>query len=176
MSAAIDFAVRSSAGGKTMGSVAGDEQANFIQVGAGDSISLNISQESVLGYQRVEGDLVVELADGRTVVLLGYFDAPEGVVNHLYLSSDNVITEVLLTDAGDGYLVAGYGPASAFDKWSPLDDLRFVDGDPVVAAALEKHILSAGGSEEAEVLYTRFRGKMPGVEALLKGRGLLDAA
>ena len=135
MSAAIDFAVRSSAGGKTMGSVAGDEQANFIQVGAGDSISLNISQESVLGYQRVEGDLVVELSDGRTVVLLGYFDAPEGVVNHLYLSSDNVITEVLLTDAGDGYLVAGYGPASAFDKWSPLDDLRFAENDPVVAAA-----------------------------------------
>jgi len=48
--------------------------------------------------------------------------------------------------------------------------------DPDTAARLEKHILSAGGSEEAEVLYTRFRGKMPGVEALLKGRGLLDAA
>jgi peptidyl-dipeptidase Dcp len=48
--------------------------------------------------------------------------------------------------------------------------------DPETAARLEKHILSAGGSEEAEVLYTRFRGKMPGVEALLKGRGLLDAA
>ncbi|MCC6863718.1 MAG: M3 family metallopeptidase [Rhodobacteraceae bacterium] len=47
--------------------------------------------------------------------------------------------------------------------------------DPAVAALLEKHILSAGGSEEAEVLYTRFRGKMPDVEALLKGRGLLDA-
>lgn len=48
--------------------------------------------------------------------------------------------------------------------------------DPDTAARLERHILSAGGSEEAEVLYTRFRGKMPGVEALLKGRGLLDAA
>lgn len=47
--------------------------------------------------------------------------------------------------------------------------------DPDTAARLERHILSAGGSEEAEVLYTRFRGRMPGVEALLKGRGLLDA-
>ncbi|AWB49926.1 hypothetical protein HYN69_16725 [Gemmobacter aquarius] len=135
MSAAIDFAVRSSAGGNTMGTVAGDEQANFVQVGAGDSISLNISKESVLGYQRVEGDLVVELADGRTIILLGYYDVPEGVVNHLYLSSDNNITEVLLSESGDGYLVADYGPVSAFDKWSPLDDLRFVEGDPVVASA-----------------------------------------
>ena len=44
--------------------------------------------------------------------------------------------------------------------------------DEDTAAKLEKHILSAGGSEEADVLYTKFRGKMPGVEALLRGRGL----
>ncbi|MCU0816822.1 MAG: M3 family metallopeptidase, partial [Cypionkella sp.] len=47
---------------------------------------------------------------------------------------------------------------------------------PEVAQRLERHILSAGGSEEAETLYLRFRGKMPGVEALLKGRGLMNAA
>ena len=48
--------------------------------------------------------------------------------------------------------------------------------DPETAGRLERFILSAGGSEEAEDLYVKFRGKMPGVEALLKGRGLLDAA
>ncbi|WP_435256502.1 M3 family metallopeptidase [Thioclava sp. FR2] len=48
--------------------------------------------------------------------------------------------------------------------------------DPETASRLEKYILSAGGSEEAEELYLKFRGKMPGVEALLKGRGLLDTA
>ena len=48
--------------------------------------------------------------------------------------------------------------------------------DANMAAKLEKHILSAGGSEEADELYLKFRGKMPGVEALLKGRGLMDAA
>jgi peptidyl-dipeptidase Dcp len=48
--------------------------------------------------------------------------------------------------------------------------------DPATARALENHILSAGGSADAEALYLRFRGRMPGVEALLKGRGLLDAA
>lgn len=135
MSAAIDFAVRSSAGGTTNGIVGGEDQANFIQVGAGDSISLNVSKESVLGYQRVDSDLVVELADGSTVVLLGWFNAPEGVVNHLYLSSDGQIAEVLLSPGSDGYMVADYGPTSALDKWSPLDDLRFDSGDPVVASA-----------------------------------------
>jgi peptidyl-dipeptidase Dcp len=45
-----------------------------------------------------------------------------------------------------------------------------------VAARLETHILSAGGSQEADALYTAFRGRMPGVEALLRGRGLVDAA
>lgn len=47
---------------------------------------------------------------------------------------------------------------------------------PETAAKLERFILSAGGSEDAEALYLKFRGKMPEVEALLKGRGLLDAA
>jgi peptidyl-dipeptidase Dcp len=44
--------------------------------------------------------------------------------------------------------------------------------DPETAKALEDHILSRGGSEDAEALYLRFRGRLPGVEALLKGRGL----
>jgi peptidyl-dipeptidase Dcp len=48
--------------------------------------------------------------------------------------------------------------------------------DPRVAERLETHILSAGGSQEADALYTAFRGRMPGVEALLRGRGLVDAA
>ena len=48
--------------------------------------------------------------------------------------------------------------------------------DAGTAEKLERFILSAGGSREAEELYTAFRGRMPGPEALLKGRGLLDAA
>ncbi len=79
--------------------------------------------------------------------------------------------------SGDGYSSGYYSY-----MWSEVMDAdafaAFEEAggpfDPAVAALLEKHILSAGGSEEAEVLYTRFRGKMPEVEALLKGRGLLD--
>ena len=44
--------------------------------------------------------------------------------------------------------------------------------DLAKAKALEDNILSTGGSKEAEELYVAFRGRMPGVEALLKGRGL----
>lgn len=48
--------------------------------------------------------------------------------------------------------------------------------DPGTAQKLERFILSAGGSAEADALYLAFRGRMPGPEALLKGRGLLDPA
>ncbi|WP_111734818.1 M3 family metallopeptidase [Roseovarius amoyensis] len=44
--------------------------------------------------------------------------------------------------------------------------------DPEMASALEKHILSVGGTAEADTLYRAFRGRLPGVEALLRGRGL----
>jgi peptidyl-dipeptidase Dcp len=81
--------------------------------------------------------------------------------------------------SGDGYSAGYYSymwsevmDADAFEAFKEKGDAF----DPAVAQRLEEHILSAGGSEEADVLYTRFRGRMPGVEALLKGRGLLDAA
>ncbi len=81
--------------------------------------------------------------------------------------------------SGDGYSSGYYSymwsevmDADAFAAFEEAGD----PFDPEVAAKLERFILSAGGSEEAEALYLKFRGKMPGVEALLKGRGLLDAA
>ncbi len=80
--------------------------------------------------------------------------------------------------SGDGYSSGYYSymwsevmDADAFAAFEEAGDAF----DPEVAGRLEKFILSAGGSEEAEVLYTKFRGRMPGVEPLLKGRGLLEA-
>ncbi len=77
--------------------------------------------------------------------------------------------------AGDGYSSGYYSY-----MWSEVMDAdafaAFEEAgsafDAETAARLEEFILSAGGSEEAEALYTKFRGRMPGVEALLKGRGL----
>ncbi len=81
--------------------------------------------------------------------------------------------------AGDGYSSGYYSymwsevmDADAFAAFEEAGD----PFDPVLAARLEKHILSAGGSQDAAALYTAFRGRMPGVEALLKGRGLLSPA
>ncbi len=80
--------------------------------------------------------------------------------------------------AGDGYSAGYYSY-----MWSEVMDADAFEAfgeaagpfDPEVAARLERDILSVGGSEEADALYTRFRGRMPGVEALLKGRGLVEA-
>ena len=81
--------------------------------------------------------------------------------------------------AGDGYASGYYGymwsevmDADAFAAFKEAGDAF----DPDVAARLERDILSRGGSEDPAVLYARFRGRMPGVEALLEGRGLVDAA
>ena len=77
--------------------------------------------------------------------------------------------------AGDGYSSGYYSymwsevmDADAFAAFEEAGDVF----DPETARRLESAILAAGGSEEAETLYTAFRGRMPGVEALLKGRGL----
>ena len=77
--------------------------------------------------------------------------------------------------AGDGYSSGYYSY-----MWSEVMDADAFEAfeeaggafDPATAARLEEFILSAGGSREADQLYTAFRGRMPGVEALLKGRGL----
>jgi peptidyl-dipeptidase Dcp len=77
--------------------------------------------------------------------------------------------------SGDGYSSAYYSymwsevmDADAFEAFEEAGDAF----DPERAAALEANILSTGGSRDAGELYVAFRGRLPGVEALLKGRGL----
>jgi peptidyl-dipeptidase Dcp len=81
--------------------------------------------------------------------------------------------------SGDGYSAGYYSymwsevmDADAFDAFREAGDAF----DPETARRLETSILAAGGSQEADVLYRAFRGAMPGVEPLLRGRGLIDAA
>lgn len=78
--------------------------------------------------------------------------------------------------AGDGYSSGYYSymwsevmDADAFAAFEEAGDAF----DPDLAAALEEQILSTGGSKDPETLYTAFRGRLPGVNALLKGRGLV---
>lgn len=77
--------------------------------------------------------------------------------------------------AGDGYSSGYYSY-----MWSEVMDADAFEAfeenggpfDPAMAAKLEEFILSAGGSEDAAVLYEKFRGAMPDATALLRGRGL----
>ena len=77
--------------------------------------------------------------------------------------------------SGDGYSSAYYSY-----MWSEVMDADAFEAfeeaggafDEKMAKRLETHILSAGGTKDAEELYIAFRGRMPGVQALLKGRGL----
>jgi peptidyl-dipeptidase Dcp len=81
--------------------------------------------------------------------------------------------------SGDGYSAGYYSymwsevmDADAFDAFREAGDAF----DPETARRLETSILAAGGSQEADALYRAFRGRMPGVEPMLRGRGLIDAA
>ena len=80
--------------------------------------------------------------------------------------------------AGDGYSSGYYSymwsevmDADAFEAFEEAGD----PFDPALAKKLEETILSSGGSVDAAELYTAFRGRLPGVQALLKGRGLDEA-
>jgi peptidyl-dipeptidase Dcp len=80
--------------------------------------------------------------------------------------------------AGDGYSSGYYSY-----MWSEVMDADAFEAfeeaggafDAARAQALEAHILSKGGSQDAAELYKAFRGRLPGVAALLKGRGLAAA-
>ena len=80
--------------------------------------------------------------------------------------------------SGDGYSSGYYSymwsevmDADAFAAFRETGDVF----DPATAARLARTILSAGGSREAAELYRDFRGRLPGVEALLEQRGLVSA-
>lgn len=80
--------------------------------------------------------------------------------------------------SGDGYSSGYYSymwsevmDADAFQAFRDAGDAF----DAETARKLEQNILSVGGLKDGDALYTAFRGQMPEVDALLKGRGLVPA-
>jgi peptidyl-dipeptidase Dcp len=78
--------------------------------------------------------------------------------------------------SGDGYSAGYYSymwsevmDADAFAAFEETGD-RF---DATTAERLARNIYSAGGSRDEAELYTAFRGRLPGVDALLRKRGLV---
>jgi peptidyl-dipeptidase Dcp len=81
--------------------------------------------------------------------------------------------------SGEGYSAGYYSymwsevmDADAFKAFEEAGDVF----DPGTAERLAKFVYSAGGRQEPEAAYLAFRGKIPGVEALLEGRGLAEPA
>jgi peptidyl-dipeptidase Dcp len=81
--------------------------------------------------------------------------------------------------ADDDYAAAYYSymwsevlDADAFEAFVETGDVF----DPGVAERLLKYVYSAGGSRAPDEAYTAFRGRLPSEEALLRRRGLVDAA
>jgi peptidyl-dipeptidase Dcp len=80
--------------------------------------------------------------------------------------------------SGDGYSSGYYSylwsevmDADAFAAFEEAGD----PFDAAVAARLAENVYSAGGARAPEELYRAFRGRMPGVDALLEKRGLKAA-
>ncbi|MBR1218725.1 M3 family metallopeptidase [Bradyrhizobium sp. U87765 SZCCT0131] len=80
--------------------------------------------------------------------------------------------------SGDHYAAGYYSymwsevmDADAFGAFEEAGDIF----DPAVAKRLHDNIYSSGGSRDPEEAYVAFRGREPEVDALLRGRGLLDA-
>ncbi len=66
------------------------------------------------------------------------------------------------------YIWAEVMDADAYEAYTETGDIF----NPEVAAKYTKEILVRAGEDDAMVLYTNFRGKKPGVDPLLKNRGL----
>jgi peptidyl-dipeptidase Dcp len=81
--------------------------------------------------------------------------------------------------SGDGYAAGYYSymwsevlDADAFEAFEETGDAF----DPATAKRLHDYIYAAGNLRDPAEAYTAFRGKLPSVDALLKKRGLADAA
>lgn len=158
---AIDFVVRGDAGVVERGSVAGATGDTTIIVGAGQDISLNLNRNNILSYVRQGQALQITLVDGQTITVEGYF-SPEGAAeNELFISANGQLSKVDLV-AGEGNLLfSQYIDADNFGKWSPDDELFFVQGSEVMVAGVE-----AAGAE-AGMMFAPVLGGLAGLGSTL---------
>src|SRR6056297_1074934 len=155
---AIGYVTRTNAGVVTRESILEGAEVSSIWAGGGQEISLNLRQIDIGTYQRDGQNLLITLADGRAIVLEDYFGPDGAAASRLFISSDGYLNEVALVESADGSLYAQYGPTDLWGKWSPSDDLIFLDGSEIAGPAT--------GQEDVSMLGA----------GLLGGSGLLGAA
>ncbi|MDU8927485.1 Ig-like domain-containing protein [Alisedimentitalea sp. MJ-SS2] len=129
----IGFTVRDSAGAVQRSELSGDSAVSSVSAGLGQEISLNLRQGDIQGYHRDGSDLMIALVDGRVIVLEGFFNA-SGDSARLFISADGYLNEVNLVEGANGEVYATYGVTEQWGKWSPSDDLTYLESNEVVAA------------------------------------------
>lgn len=156
---AINFIVRDHTGFVRHGSLIESGISDNLALGDDGAVSLNIRRSDVREYLRAGEDLEIYLADGRKIVLQGFF-AENGVQeNRLYLNEDGALIEASLDASGH----VTFTEVTAWGKWSHLDALIFpespVVAEAVVAAESEEvtqaiglGLLGAGGGAAAGIL------------------------
>jgi len=78
----------------------------------------------------------VKLADGREIVLSDYFSGDAGDQPRVFLSSNGEIVEVDLISAGENEYFAQYSSSEVWGKWSPNEELVFLEEtDPLAVAS-----------------------------------------
>ncbi|MBL6609604.1 MAG: M3 family metallopeptidase [Rhodobacteraceae bacterium] len=138
-----------------------------------------------MGFQTVEyvacamvdlfyhtGDIPTDIMRRQTDIL-DQIDMPKAIgMRHATPQFAHVFSGGYYASAYYSYMWSEVMDADAFaafeDKGDPFDQS--------LAQSLEENILAAGGSKDPELLYQAYRGRLPGVQALLQGRGLVSKA
>lgn len=123
----IHYVVSPRPGGNLRGALGTQGNSLALIPGGGHEVSLNLTPADISRYDRIGDDLQITLADGRIVVLEGYFDGDSYGANRLFLSTDGVINEVSFADINCVALEPQYGPTEAWGKWNPHNELIFHD-------------------------------------------------
>ncbi|TRW98436.1 M3 family metallopeptidase [Paracoccus sp. M683] len=106
----------------------------------------------------------------RQADLLAALDAPSAIpLRHDTPQFGHVFSGGHYASGYYSYLWSEVMDADAFEAFREAGDIF----DAGTAQRLEQTILSRGGAEQADALWLAFRERMPGVEPLLKGRGLI---
>lgn len=138
-----------------------------------------------MGFQTVEyvasamvdlfyhtGDIPTDIMRRQTDIL-DQIDMPKAIgMRHATPQFAHVFSGGYYASVYYSYMWSEVMDADAFAAFEEKGD----PFDQSLAQSLEENILAAGGSKDPELLYQAYRGRLPGVQALLQGRGLVSKA
>ncbi len=160
---AIEFVARRGEGSLERGAIPADAGETVVNMGTGLEFSLNLSPGDMQSYSKQGNNLEITLADGRIIVLEGYFVGAGDAPNRLFISSGGTLSELSFIEGADGALFAQYGSTAEWGKWSPDDDLIFLDDTPIMLAG------SIDGEEDVSMLGAGLLGGVLGGTGLATG-------